>query len=46
MRHLSEKLRISSGQERLIIFACYLCLFTHVSANFFIFLARLQEDEQ
>ena len=45
MRHLSEKLRISSGQERLIIFFCYFCLFTHVSANFFIFLARLEEDE-
>lgn len=44
VRHLSEKLRISSGQERLIVFGVYFILFTHVSTCFFIFVARLEED--
>lgn len=42
---LTEKLRISNGIERLIIFFCFFVLFVHVAACMFIVLAELESED-
>lgn len=44
MEHMSEKLRINQGTERLLSFGFFLALFVHVSACFMIILGNLTQQ--